>query len=283
MYNTDMRKRLLILIIGLAILAALGAGAFAFRVALKDAVYAASKPKLPPAAPYVAPSAPKVQVPSAKVQENPKLQAPKPEMPPAPSNVKSQTSKVEAQELNLAVPFTPQAPHANWDLPYQEACEEASAIMAAAYFSGESSFTPEEADRRILKLVEWEKARFGYYEDTTAAETAAMLREYFGLSAEARPVASIDEIKKPLLEGRLVILPAAGRLLKNPYFRGQGPLYHMLVVKGFTKDGRIITNDPGTRRGADFVYDPATLWNAVHDWNGGKVAEGAKLMIVVAK
>ena len=62
---------------------------------------------------------------------------------------------------------------------------------------------------------------------------------------------------------------------------GDGPLYHMLVVKGYTKDGTIITNDPGTRRGADFLYDPDALFNAVHDWNGGNVNEGAKVMVVV--
>ena len=47
-----------------------------------------------------------------------------------------------------------------------------------------------------------------------------------------------------------VLLPAAGRLLRNPYFSGQGPLYHMLVVKGYTRDGKIITDDPGTRLAA---------------------------------
>src|SRR5687767_2969126 len=38
--------------------------------------------------------------------------------------------------LSLPVPFTPQAPTGNWDTIHNEACEEASAIMANAYFSG---------------------------------------------------------------------------------------------------------------------------------------------------
>src|SRR5688572_5442442 len=38
--------------------------------------------------------------------------------------------------LLLKVPFTPQAPTANWDELHNEACEEASSLMAAAYFNG---------------------------------------------------------------------------------------------------------------------------------------------------
>src|ERR1043166_5721644 len=38
--------------------------------------------------------------------------------------------------LLLPVPFTPQAPYANWDQLHNEACEEASSLMAGAYFAG---------------------------------------------------------------------------------------------------------------------------------------------------
>ena len=92
---------------------------------------------------------------------------------------------------------------------------------------------------------------------------------------------SITDIKTALSQSKAVIVPAAGRKLGNPYYTQPGPLYHMLVIKGYTKDGRFITNDPGTRRGADFIYDPAVLWNAIRDWNGGDVDTGKKVMIVV--
>ena len=55
----------------------------------------------------------------------------------------------------------------------------------------------------------------------------------------------------------------------------------MLIIKGYTKEGNFITNDPGTRRGADFIYSPGVLMNAIHDWNGGDVDNGKKVMIVV--
>lgn len=196
------------------------------------------------------------------------------------------------EEINLDVPFSPQAPYANWDLPYQEACEEASVLLVHKFYKNES-LTPEISDREILKIVEWEKKRFGYYEHTTALETAEILHEYFGYErVEVQYDISIEDIKKHLAAGRPVIIPFAGRLLGNPFYRQPGPVYHMLVAKGFTKDGKIITNDVGTRRGNNYVYDPEVLFEAIHDapeggsaWSHPKPEEhilsGKKAIIVV--
>ena len=71
-------------------------------------------------------------------------------------------------------------------------------------------------------------------------------------------------------------------MLKNPYYTQPGPERHKVVIIGYDPDNKeFITNDPGTRRGADYVYDGALLWDAIHDWNGGDVPQGAKVMIVV--
>lgn len=195
-------------------------------------------------------------------------------------------------EINLDVPFSTQAPLVNWDLPYQEACEEASMLLVHRFYTGEP-LIPTIADQEILKLVEWEKKTFGYYEHTTAEETARILREYFGYQdVEVRYDISIEDIKNEVVQGRPVIVPFAGRLLGNPNYKQPGPIYHMLVVKGFTKDGHIITNDVGTRRGHNYVYDPNVFWNAIHDapeggsaWNNPNPAEyiktGRKAMIIV--
>ena len=55
----------------------------------------------------------------------------------------------------------------------------------------------------------------------------------------------------------------------------------MLVVKGYTKDGKWITNDPGTRRGADYVYSNDVLMNAIHSFNKQDMRKGAQEFIVV--
>ncbi len=180
------------------------------------------------------------------------------------------------EEINLRVPFSPQAPHANWDLPYQEACEETSALLTHKFFKG-GLLTPVIADNEILKIVDWEKENLGYYEHTTALETASILHEYFGYKrVEVQYDVSIDDIKKHVAAGRPVIVPLAGRLLGNPFYRAPGPVYHMLVVKGYTKEGKLITNDVGTRRGENYLYDPEVFLNAMHDAPSGGSAWGAE-------
>ena len=181
----------------------------------------------------------------------------------------------------LPVPFAPQAPQANWEMPYQEACEEASLVMVAEYFLGnrQMRLSTAVADKLILELIDWETAH-GYLVDLTAAEVAKVLEERYGLEAEAVPYEA-EVVRQELKAKRPVILPAAGRLLGNPYFRQPGPLYHMLVVKGYEGD-EFIVNDPGTKRGESFRYHESVFARAVHDWNGGEVEAGKQVMIVVS-
>lgn len=187
-----------------------------------------------------------------------------------------------AAEINLAIPFTSQAPFKVWDEAHGEFCEEASVLMASHYILGKSIPSPEYADAELLKIKDWEEQKFGYYKDTTAEETAIILKEYFQIS-QVRVLynPSLTDIKQAVAASKAVIVPAAGRQLPNPNFRSPGPLYHMLVVKGYMADGRIITNDPGTRLGADFIYEASALMNAMHDWNNGDVDNGQKVVIIV--
>lgn len=202
--------------------------------------------------------------------------------PPAPDSVSGAPDAALPAEVNLAIPFTSQAPRQNWDLPYQEFCEEASTLMAASYVKNESLAGPDDADSKMLTIKDFEEKRFGFYKDTNAEETAVILTEYFGLSrVEVVFDPTEQNLKKALSGGKAVIVPAAGRELKNPNYKRPGPLYHMLVVKGYTKTGDFITNDPGTRNGADYVYKPSVLLNAIHDWNRGDVYKGKKVAIIV--
>ncbi len=181
----------------------------------------------------------------------------------------------------LPVPFTVQAPQANWAMPYQEACEEASMVMAAEYFKGQKKGKLDiiYANREILKLIQWEKKNRGFYEDTTASEVVSILQDYYSLQARVEKY-DAEKIKQFLSKKQLVLLPAAGRKLGNPYFQRPGPLYHMLVIKGY-QDNEFITNDPGTKRGENWRYKESVLASAVHDWNNGEVDKGEPVMIIV--
>ena len=190
---------------------------------------------------------------------------------------------------NYTVSFTSQAPFAVWDELHGEACEEASLIMAMAYFR-DFVLTPHAAEQEILNLINWETDN-GYQVDLTGAETKAVAEQYYNLTAELMYEVSADRIKKELDAGRLVILPLAGREIGNPYFQTPGPIYHMLVVVGYDED-EFITNDPGTKRGEGYRYKYAALLNAVHDWDhklaeegmtDGEMEQGKKVMIVISK
>lgn len=191
---------------------------------------------------------------------------------PAPVNIPA--------EFNLAVPFTTQSPYAKWTEQDEESCEEAAALIVHYYWQNKT-FTKELATQELQSIVDYENKTFGFYKDTTAEQTAEFIRGLWGYKkVEVKYDVTIDDIKKEVAQGRPVILPTAGRLLGNPNFKSPGPLYHMLVVRGWT-DEIIITNDPGTRKGEGYQYKPDVLLNAVHDWNGGDVANGKKAMIVV--
>jgi len=194
--------------------------------------------------------------------------------------------------LNLAVPFSSQAPYGDWSLPYLEACEETSALLVDRFYTN-AQLTPEIVKQEILKIVAWENKIFGYYEHTTAKETGRILKEYFNYKrVDVIYDISPDDIKTQIMAGRPVIVPLAGRMVNNPYYRQPGPIYHMLVIKGLTKDGNFITNDVGTKRGGNYVYAAKVLYDAIHDapFGGGElttpelekyIPAGKKAMIVV--
>lgn len=158
--------------------------------------------------------------------------------------------------------------------------------MAMHYVRGDrGNLTPAAAEDELQKLVSWMTER-GYSYDVTIAELAQVAREYYGLHARIRDDVSEESIKEELAAGRPVIIPAAGRMLGNPYFSGEGPWYHMLVITGY-REGlfgtAFITNDPGTKRGDGYEYKADVVLNAIHDWTGVKeeIAQGKKTMLIV--
>ncbi len=183
----------------------------------------------------------------------------------------------------IEVPFLVQAPTGNWDMPYQEACEEASIIMLHHFIEG-TAVTPAQADEEILKMVEWENARFNYSADITIAEAKRVAEDYYKHRGQLFYDFTIDDMKRLLAEGHPIIVPLAGRDIGNPYYSGEGPWYHMLVVTGY--DGNyFITNDVGTKRGRNFRYPQKRLFDAIHDWTGVKedIRTGRKAMLVLER
>ncbi len=252
----------------------LGAGWLA-RGAIRDFWYSATRPSVPVAMPYQpAPTSTSEQKPATPTTTKPNQPTPPKPTPPVPAPV-TQAS------VNLAVPFLLQAPKQNWVQPYEDACEEASLIMVDAYYDGRATrFGPDEGIEVIDKLIAFEDETYGYNKDTTSDDVANTAKVYFGRKATVMEATEAN-IKKALNEGHPVIAPAYGKALGNPNFRNGGPEYHMLVIKGYTKDGSWITNDPGTRNGPDYIYKKQVLLDAIHDFDPRDMRSGRKVVIVV--
>lgn len=213
----------------------------------------------------------------------------------------TQSPTTNSATLSLKVPFTPQAPTGNWDELHNEACEEASAIMVSAYFSGDTraKIPASEVEEEITALTNWQQSHFGYYLDTTTEETAEIIRSFYNLKATVISDYTEKDIKDALNANKLVILPVNGRLIGNPNYKQPGPIYHMLVVRGYsdalvgasTAGGAsehlltLITNDPGTRNGESYKYSFSTLKNAPADWNHATdtIDENRSIMIIISK
>ena len=187
--------------------------------------------------------------------------------------------KVIPEELNLDVPFYPQAPFANWDYPWQEACEEASVLLAVNEYYNHN-WTREEFNAEILKLVAWEKKTFGSYEHTSVEQTAQILNEHFNLKTKIHRDPTFEDVKKIISNGNLIVMTFAGKKLKNPNYKNGGPIYHAMLIKGYKKNEKIITHDVGTRNGENYVYSWKRIHDSMHDYYE-PIEKGEKLMIEV--
>lgn len=166
----------------------------------------------------------------------------------------------------LPVPFTTQAPTDNWSR--NEDCEEASMAMSTAFLNGQSGdqMSAADAEKAINELKGWENANIGYNTNTGAEATQKMAEGAFKLKVKQIPNFSEQDLKKALAGNHPILLPINARLLNNPKYLNNGPLYHMIVIRGY--DAReFIVNDPGTETGDGNVYTFAILKNAAADWD----------------
>lgn len=192
-----------------------------------------------------------------------------------------------ANSFNLPIPFISQAPRKNWDADHEEYCEEASLLMVEVFLRGKK-LSVDEQETELAALRDWQKKTFGYFESVTVNEMARIGREYFKwerVRILERP--TYEQLRAALAAGHSIIVPANGRALGNPFFSGLGPPYHVLVLRGITPSGDFITNDPGTKRGENYVYKRAVLMNVIHDYTYGprdkKIADGPARVIIVEK
>lgn len=185
------------------------------------------------------------------------------------------------------VPFSPQAPSANWDnVIFQQGCEEASILMAMLWVEGKKFISPKDAEKAIIAMSSFEQKNYGEFRDTSSADTVRWAKDYFDYeNIEAKNDINTEDIKAELVNGNLVIVAVNGQKLGNPFYTPPGPIQHMLVIRGYDASKKeFITNDPGTKRGEAFRYKEEILGGALQDYATGykePTVEARRVMIVV--
>jgi len=193
------------------------------------------------------------------------------------------------ESISNAVPFVAQAPLAQWDdKRFQDACEEASILMAYQWVGGDQELSNEGATATLEKIFEAQKPLFGEDTiDTSLSDTALLMEEFFDYEPQIIEDITLDDMLQALAKDQIIIIPTDGTKLKNPYFSGDGPDRHMLVVTGYDQAKReFTTNDPGTKRGKEFNYDYDLLYGAIRDYKTGikePIEDEYKNMMVVEK
>lgn len=202
---------------------------------------------------------------------------------------KEEIVKINDFDVLSNVPFVAQAPLGNWKDERQEnGCEEAAALMAMAWVNGKKVI-PQEAEKEIIAISDYELETYGEFHDTSAKYTVERIfGGYFNYkNVEVKYGIGAKDIKQELKRGNLVIVPVNGQKVGNPFYNPPGPLRHNILIIGYDAVKKeFITNDSGTKRGASFRYGESVLEGALQDYPTGfhePIEETVKSMIVVKK
>jgi len=182
---------------------------------------------------------------------------------------------------DLDVDFYPQSPFWKWWPIFEDTCEEASLLLGLNYVRGEYMNKVQFRDE-LLKIVDWQNKNFWYFKDTSVSQTVEILKNMYDFqNVEIIDNPKISDIKKVISEGNIIIAPIYGINL-NPNYGGNGPDYHFLVIKWYTKNS-FITHDVWTNKWENYVYNQNTLYNRIHDYHPTDIELWEKKIIVLKK
>ncbi|TSA46144.1 hypothetical protein D4R51_00625 [bacterium] len=200
---------------------------------------------------------------------------------PAPEE-KKPTPQIP-EKFSLDMPFYSQAPLSNWDAFHEEMCEEASLLNGGLYLLGKTLST-DSFEKELMQLKKMEEKELGDYKSNTIAEIKKISDIYFAGKIQSKIIdnPTVEDIESEIARNNPVIISLSGRDIGNPNFTPPGPVYHMLVIKGYDSQN-FITNDVGTRKGNSYVYKKDVIMKNIHDWNAKDIHLGAKRVLVLMK
>jgi len=162
--------------------------------------------------------------------------------------------------------FYSQAPNGNWNEPYQNACEEAS-ILLAYYYTQWKRPDKKSYNQDLLNLMAWEQHNLWYHKDTTIEEFLYLIKNFLKhQNAYIVNNPSIQKIKREISKWNIIIAPFRGKELYNPHYSLGGPDYHVMVIKGYTAS-QFIVHDVWTVRGESWKYNIDVIMSALSNGN----------------
>lgn len=160
--------------------------------------------------------------------------------------------------------------------------------MAMLWVRGET-IGKDKAEDEITRISDFELKKYGEFRDIALTDVQKWIfQDYFKYAKTAikmDPTAA--DIIGELAAGRVILAPMNGRKLGNPYFSGEGPERHMLLIRGYDQASKeFITNDPGTKRGEGYRYGQETIMSAMLAYPTGShlpVSGEPKGVLIVSK
>lgn len=185
--------------------------------------------------------------------------------------------------VTIAAPFYPQAPDGKWVLPRAEACSEANLVLAAYYLKNKS-LSKDQFKKDIIELTKIQQKAFGTYIEIPLQDLKALYDTFYvGVwSSRILENPNIDDIKEQLKQGKLIIVPTAGRKLNNPHFFGDGPRFHTVLIRWYDETN-FYTNEVWMMNGENFAYKQDVIMNAIHDLVKWDITQWAKRVLVIEK
>lgn len=177
----------------------------------------------------------------------------------------------QKETVKINVPYTTEIPLGSWVKPWNNACEEASIIMAESYYFGNKTMDKKTAAKYMSPLFPIEDKIFGSNADTDSARTAKLLNNYLSVVATIKDNPTLEEIKNQLREGKPVVTFHYAKEIKNPnyHWRAGGSYYHVILLVGFDDNTNdFFVHDSGDPLTGEFHrYSYSTIMDTLHDFN----------------
>lgn len=190
------------------------------------------------------------------------------------NNLQEKQALILQKEKELNIKFYSQFPldvstWKKYQEPYQNFCEESSLLNWYYYLTWKEP-TLKEYNKDLLKLKELEELLFEWWYKHTSLEDTLKLLIVFQNDQEIlwkiveNP--TIELIKENISLWNPIIVPLYWKWLSNSLFLWWWPIYHNLLIKGYTEENFIV-NEVGVSKWNWYNYKIEEIMKNIHNFD----------------